>query len=82
MSLSKNDKKLTFYIEIHTTKGILFAVKINKRLEVAALVKEEAKPSKKLTAVEAHRKLGHLSIQSTKDTAKTLGWHLQGDFDK
>jgi hypothetical protein len=30
--------------------------------------------------VEAHPSRGHLSQQSTKDTAKQLGWHLKGEF--
>jgi hypothetical protein len=32
--------------------------------------------------MEAHQCLGHLSQQSTKDTAKQLGWHLTGEFVK
>jgi hypothetical protein len=32
--------------------------------------------------MEAHQCLGHLSQQSTKDTAKQLGWHLTGKFVK
>jgi hypothetical protein len=31
---------------------------------------------------EAHQCLNHLSQQSTKDTAKQLGWHLTGEFVK
>jgi hypothetical protein len=59
----------------------LFAVKIDKRTEIAGIVKEEKKV-KEVTSMEAHQCLGHLSQQSTKDTAKQLGWHLTGEFVK
>jgi hypothetical protein len=79
MSLVKENKKLTFDIKIHTTRGVLFALKLDKRTEIAGIVKE-VKKVKEVTSMEAHQCLGHLSQQSTKDTAKQLGWHLTGEF--
>jgi hypothetical protein len=81
MSLVKENKKLTFDIKIHTTRGVLFAVKIDKRTEIVGIVKEVKKVNL-VTSMEAHQCLGHLSQQSTKDTAKQLGWHLTGEFVK
>jgi hypothetical protein len=89
ISLERNDKKLTFDIKIHTTRGVLFAVKINKRSEVNAIVEElpekvEELPVKvkEMSPIKAHRQLGHLSIQATKDAAACLGWHLKGNFER
>jgi hypothetical protein len=59
----------------------LFAVKIDKRIEISGIVKEEKKV-KEVTSMEAHQCLGHLIQQSTKDTTKQLGWHLTGEFVK
>jgi hypothetical protein len=81
ISLVKENKKLTFDIKIHTTRGVFFAVKIDKRTEIAGIVKE-GKKVKEVTSMEAHQYLGHLSQQSTKGTAKKLGWHLTGEFVK
>jgi hypothetical protein len=72
MSLVKEDKKLTFDIKIHTTRGVLFAVKIDKRTEIAGIVKE-VKKVKEVMSMEAHQCLGQMSQQSTKDTEKQLG---------
>jgi hypothetical protein len=77
ISLVKDKKKLTFDIKIHITRGVLFAVKIDKRTEITGIVIEEKK-IKEVTSMEAHQCLGHLSQQSTKNTAKKLGWHLTG----
>jgi hypothetical protein len=46
ISLVKDKKKLTFDINIHTTRGVLFAVNINKRTEISGIVKEEKKVKK------------------------------------
>jgi hypothetical protein len=81
MSLVKENKKLSFDIKIHTTRGVLFAVKVDKRTEIAGIVKE-VKKVKEITSMEAHQCLGHLSQKSKKDTAKQLGWHLIGEFVK
>jgi hypothetical protein len=43
MSLVKDKKKLTFDIMIHTTRDFLFTVKIDKRTEIAGIIKEEKK---------------------------------------
>jgi hypothetical protein len=52
-------------------RGFLFTVKIDKRTEISGIVKEEKKV-KEVTSMEAHQCLGHLSQQSTNDTAKQL----------
>jgi hypothetical protein len=41
LSLIKDKKKCTFDIKIHTTRGVLFAVKIDKRTEIVGIVKEK-----------------------------------------
>jgi hypothetical protein len=81
ISLVKENKKLIFDIKIHTTRGVLFEVKIDKRSEIAGILKE-VKKVKEVTSMEAHQCLGHLSQLSTKDTEKQLGWHLTGEFEK
>jgi hypothetical protein len=53
ISLEIKDKKLTFDIKIHTTRGVLFAVKI-KQLEVNAIVKELPEKVKEMSPIEAH----------------------------
>jgi hypothetical protein len=45
--------KLTFDIKIHSKRGVLFSVKIDKRNEFAGIVKEEKKV-KEVTSMEAH----------------------------
>jgi hypothetical protein len=69
MSLVKDKKKLTFDIKIHTTRGVLFAVKIDRRTEIAGIVNVEKKV-KKVISMEEHQCFGHLSQQSTKDIEK------------
>jgi predicted metal-dependent hydrolase len=69
MSWAKDKKKLTLDIKICTTRGVLFAVKIDKRIEIAGIVKEEKKV-KEVTPMETNQCLGLLSQQSTKDTVK------------
>jgi hypothetical protein len=60
MSLVNVKKKLTFDIDIHTTRGVLFALIIDKRTEIAGIVKEEKKV-KEVMSVEVHQCLDHMS---------------------
>jgi hypothetical protein len=82
ISLRKHSKQLTFNIKIQTMRGVLFAVKINKRVEVNAIVDKMLKKVKKMTLMKAHHQLEHLAIQATKDAAVHLGWHLKGNFER
>ena len=85
ISLEKGDRRLTFNIKIHTLKGTLYAVKIKKEGEVAGISQEQPQSSKKttkMTVSDAHGRLGHLSQLKTIETAKNLGWELQGSMKR
>jgi uncharacterized protein (UPF0248 family) len=75
-------RKLPFTSRSTQQRGVLFAVKINKRSEVQGIVEEMKDKVKEITPIEAHCQLGHLSLQAATDAATRLRWHPKGDFEK
>jgi len=82
ISLYKGDKRLKFDKKICTTKGTLFAMKIEQNEEISAITQVRSENKKELSVVEAHNRLGHLSVKLTEEVARNLGWRLSGDLDR
>jgi hypothetical protein len=66
--------KIEFNVKIPTAKGVLFGVKIHRRMDFCGVARAMTSP--KLTLLEAHDKLGHIGNQATRVTASHLGWVL------
>jgi hypothetical protein len=65
--------KVIFDIVIPTPKGIMFANYVKCKDEVRGVVQDTLV---KMSLVQAHEKLGHISEDATRKTAKQLGWHM------
>jgi hypothetical protein len=71
--LVRNEMKVVFDIVIPTPKGVLFAIYLKRKDEVGGAVQDTLV---KMSLVQAHDKLGHMSEDATRKTAKQLGWHM------
>jgi hypothetical protein len=83
--LKKDKKEFVFNIKINTSRGILFAVRINNKLEMIAATEDQGNTitaMKKVDINDAHMLFGHLSENIMRMTAKRLGWCLTGEKQK
>jgi hypothetical protein len=77
--VKKDDKNCIFNIKINTSRGILFAVRIDNKNEVTAATEDQGnaiKPTKTVNINDSYIILVHLSEKMTTMTAKRLGWYL------
>jgi hypothetical protein len=68
-----------FDIKIPTKKGMLHAMRVKQDQEYCCIISTEN--TVRMSADEAHCKLGHMSFQATKDVANTLNWKFTGAPD-
>jgi hypothetical protein len=71
--LVRNKMKVVFDVVIPTPKGVLFASYLKQRDDIGGAVQDT---SVKMSLVQAHDKLGHMSEDTTRKAAKQLGWHM------
>ena len=74
--------KLQFDIKITTPNGVLFAIYMKRtHAEHANVVTNMNKPEKntKMSVLQAHEKLRHISACVTVQIADSLGWTLKGN---
>ena len=80
MMLEKGEQQIIFDICIPTPKGMLFAMYV-KRAESEAEIGNagsDGSAGVKVSYMQAHERLGHMSSANTKAAAKELGWTLSG----
>jgi len=77
-TLKKGKCELKFDLKISTSKGVLYATKIARRSEICGTIGDLA--TAKMTTNQAHRILGHMSNERTKQVAMQLGWKLTEAF--
>jgi hypothetical protein len=85
IKLKKDKKEFAFNIKINTSRGILFAVRINNKKEMIAATEDQGNTitaTKKVDINDAHMLFGHLSENMMMTTAKRLGWCLTGEKRK
>jgi hypothetical protein len=76
LKLRKGNQVLTFNIKIPTPKGILFGIQIKRDGE---MVCSGSDGKSKVNILEAHSKLGYISIAATRKIAKSISWDLTGE---
>jgi hypothetical protein len=76
IAISKGDLEIRFNQRIPTKNGVLYGVPIARDDEFCSGILD-AQPVK-MTLINAHGKLGHMSFQKTKQVANQLGWMLTG----
>ena len=72
MKLTNGRDEIIFDIKIPSPRGMLYAIYIDRAVEMGQVATD--KPT--LSVSKAHRLLGHPSEDTTRSTAKTLGWTL------
>ena len=72
--IKKGKLEIKFDIKIKTAKGVLFATKIERNKEFCGAVDGQAEV--KITEIQAHQKLGHMSMARTRQIASMLQWKL------
>jgi hypothetical protein len=79
MIYKKGNATVTFDIKVPTSRGVLYAMYMKRKGEVASVATEGQNPKKptRITIEEAHVQLGHASEDITRNTAKHLGWELK-----
>jgi hypothetical protein len=77
--LKKGKLTICFDIKILTPKGVVDAMKLLLQKEFCG-VTEISGP--KMSYLEAHAKLGHVSTAETKRIGKLLGWVLTGEEER
>jgi hypothetical protein len=82
ISLRKHNKILIFEIKIKTSRGVLFAVRIENGQELMTATVNNKFETKKVDINEAHALFGHLSIKMTQNISKTIRWELTGEADR
>jgi hypothetical protein len=82
ISLTKNNKKLSFDIKIETSRGVLFAVRIENGQELMTATVANKLKHKKVDIDEAHALFGHLLIKMTQNISKTIGWQLMCEANR
>jgi len=83
--LKNKDKEFIFNIKIETSRGVLFAVRIDNKNEMMAAVNDQEiaiKSTKNVDINEANSLLGHLSEKSTREIASKFRWTLTGTKEK
>jgi hypothetical protein len=80
--IRKHSKKLIFDIEIETSRGVLFAVRIENGQELMTATVNNKFETKKVDINEAHALFGHLLLKMTQNISKTIGWELTGEPDR
>jgi hypothetical protein len=74
--LSKGDDRVVFDLNIRTKEGCIFAMYMHRDgVEVVAL---QAETHRKINIEKAHQLLGRMSNDTTRATAKALGWEILG----
>ena len=69
----KEGSKLVFDLKMNSPKGMVFGARLTRTAtEVGGVVQA----TKKISIKTAHERLGHLSEEETRKTAKQLGWTL------
>jgi hypothetical protein len=71
--ITKGEHIVTFDIVIPTAKGLLFAMYFRRETEIAGAMIESGPQPIRMTANEAHEKLGHADEDATRLSAKELG---------
>jgi hypothetical protein len=74
--LTAGDFKLRFDIRISTEAGCVWVGCFIRKSEVSAVATITTKTGTKMPALRAHELLGHPNEETTRDTAKALGWEL------
>jgi hypothetical protein len=72
--IKKGKLEIKFDIKIKTTKGVLFATKIERNREFCGAV--DSQTIVKVTEHQAHQMLGHMSMVRTRQIASMLQWRL------
>jgi hypothetical protein len=76
IAISKGDLEIRFNQKILTKIGVLYGIQIARDDEFCGGILD-AQPVK-MTLIDAHKKLGHMSFLKTKQVANQLGWILTG----
>jgi hypothetical protein len=76
IGISKGDLEIRFDQKIPTKNGVLYGIRIVRNDELCGGILD-AQPVK-MTLINAHKKLGHMSFPKTKQVANQLGWILTG----
>jgi hypothetical protein len=76
IAVSKGDLEIRFNQRIPTKNGILYGIQIERDDEFCGGILD-AQPVK-MTLIDAHGKLGHMSFPKTKQISNQLGWVLTG----
>jgi hypothetical protein len=70
--LKKDNIQMCFDIHIETAKSVLWAICMkHKTLETVAVASVTSTP---ISIQQVHLRLGHMSEEATRPTAKALGW--------
>jgi len=76
IKIKKDNFTICFDIKIPTPKGMLYGMKLIRRPEFCGIIESTAP---KMTYLEAHSKLGHVSVNETKRISKSLGWTITNE---
>jgi hypothetical protein len=79
IAISKGDLEIRFDQKIPTKYGVLYGIQILRDDEFCGGILN-AQPVK-MTVIDAHKKLGHMSFPKTKQVANQLGWILTGSSE-
>jgi hypothetical protein len=73
LTLTRNKQEIVFDIEIPTPNGVIYAMYIEHESEIMGTTMDK---STKMSIKQTHEKLGHSAEDTTRKTAKQLGWTL------
>jgi hypothetical protein len=74
IAISKGDLEIWFDQKIPTKNGVLYGIRILRDDEFCGGILDTQLV--KMTLIDAHKKLGHMSFSKTKQVANQLGWIL------
>ena len=77
--LTKGEMTINFDIKIPTPKGFLYGLYITRRQEICGIATSS---NRTMPLMEAHSKLGHISISETKRISKQLGWRIDDEYER
>ena len=75
---TKGGHKLKFNMKVKSPKGMLLCARLTHTADEVGGVANttQYKPTKTVSIVKAHDKLGHMDEEATRKTAKQLGWTI------